>query len=466
MGSQGSNPFDRDRRTLPSKIGSGKAVARFSKMRRYLLASSMIGGSVTLVVLSLSFVGAFGPMVSWISGFYASVGLTGVDAVERASWLEVLTVIAGSFGMAWGVVDVSRLSQKIVIATSIILVTGAISPAFAFYGVLFDPFAPLTSVVLAAAAAAVYSGTESGMRKRVLEDLLGPRVSQATFDELLEAPSIPEFQGMVREVSVVTCRFFNHTELREKLEPAELLKMSNLFIRSASAFLISKGAYLDESSPELVRGSFGMLGRVGDHAGQACRAALELKARLRNLSQECETRWFQPLHFGIGIGTGQMTVGVYGSSHHGLFSAIGRETDFSRRLAQANLRYGSDVLIGPETYRLVQENFEVRPMEMFYDPASNSMTEIYQLLARRDGFPNEDRVRRDLFWQGIILMRERNFEAALDFFSRSRLPGSEDPPVAYYISRAQEGVAEPETRTSRLTREFAEEGHARLISLM
>jgi len=435
-------------------------------MRRYLLASFVIGGSVTLVILALYFAGTFGPMVSWISRFYTGIGLLGVDAVERAKWLEISAVIGGSFGVAWGVVDVSRLSQKILVAASVTLVTAGLSPTFAFYGILIDPFAPLTSVLLAAAAALFYSGTEIGMRKRVLEDLLGTRVSQATFDELLESSSIPELQGMVREVSVVTCRFLNHTELREKLEPAELLKMSNLFIRSATAFLISKGAYIDESGPELVRGSFGMLGRVGDHAGQACRAVLELKTRLRNLSQECETRWFQPLHFGIGIGTGRMTVGVFGSSQHGVFSAIGQETDFSRRLAHANLRYGSDVLISPETYRLVQESFEVRPMEMFYDPASNSMTEIYQLLARREGFPNEERARRDLFWHGIILMRERNFEAALDCFSRSRLPGSDDPPVAYYISKAQEGVSEPETRTSRLTRELTEEGHARLISLM
>ncbi len=41
---------------------------------------------------------------------------------------------------------------------------------------------------------------------------------------------------------------------------------------------------------------------------------------------------------------------------------------------------GSDLLIGPSTYPLVKDQFEFRPMEMFYDPEADLMTEVYQLL--------------------------------------------------------------------------------------
>lgn len=438
-------------------------------MRRYLLTSLTIGGSVALVVLGIYLAGGFDPMQIWLRDAYRSWKLFGsgtVGSVGSVGWLEMIALTSASLGIAWGVVDVSRLSQKVLVIVSITLVTVALSPTLALYGFFFDPIAPLTASLLSAAAALVYSRTEKGGRKRILEEVLGARVSQGVFDELLEAPSLPEFQGMVREASILTCRFLNHADLQEKLDPAELLKMSNLFIRTASTFLISKGGYLDESGPELIRASFGVFGRGVNHAEEACRAALELRARLRNLSQECETRWFQPLQFGVGISSGPLTVGVYGPPQHFFFSGAGTEMEFSRRLALANERYGSDLLIGPSTYRLVQGNVEVRPMELFYDPVSNSMTEIYQLLTRKEAFTDEDRIRRDLFWQGMILMRERNFEGALDCFSRSRLPGSDDPPVAYYIGRAQEGVAAPESRMARLTREFTEEGHARLITLM
>ena len=346
------------------------------------------------------------------------------------------------------------------------MVVFGVSPTLAGYNVFFEPFSSLTAVLLAAAGGFVFAGTEKGMRKRVLENVLGIRVTHATFDRLMDAEAPPDFGGAVREVTVLTCRLFNHGELREKLEPPELLKMSNLFLRSVSTFLMSRGAYLDESGPELVRVFFGMVEPADDHAEQACRSALELRARLKNLSQECESRWFQKLQYGVGISSGPMTVGVYGSKQHYFFSGIGAETDFSRRLAHANWRYGSDLLVGPATFPQVKDLFEFRPMEMFFDPEADLMTEVYQLLDTTEGLSEADRARRDLFWQGIILLRERKFDQALDHLSRSRLPGIEDGPAEYFIARAQEGVSAPTAQESENLRKLTEEGHARLISLM
>lgn len=434
-------------------------------MRRYLLTALTIGSAVTVVVLTLYFVGAFESMVIWLENSYGSLGIF-ADEMVRVRWLEIPLIALAAVGIAWWVIDVSRPFQKGLIALSGAFVLAGISPTFAFYGFLVDPFSILTAVVLSSVAALAYAGTERGLRKRVLEDVLGPRVSNFTFNELLEGQAPPDFKGATREVTVLTCRLFNYEGLQNLLEPSELMKLSNLFIRSVSNFLLSRGGYLDESSPELVRVSFGMLSPADDHASQACRTALELRSRLRNLGQECETRWFQPLQCGVGISSGRMTVGVYGTPGHFFFSGIGKVTDYSRRLALANIHYGSDLLIGPETYRLVEGEMEVRPMEMFYDPVTSRMTEIYQLLARSEQYPDEERARRDFFWQGIIHLREKNFEAALDCFSRSRLPGSDDAPAAYFISRSQEGVSTPEAPASRLVRELTDEGHARLISMM
>jgi len=433
--------------------------------RRYLLTALTIGSAVIVVVLTLYLVGAFEAMVAWLGNLYVSLGLFSGEFV-RIKWLEIPMIAVVAIGMAWWVIDVSRPFQKVLIASSGAFVLAGISPTFALYGYLVDPFAPLAAALLSSVAAFAYAGTERGLRKRVLEEVLGNRVSSFTFNELLEAADPPDFKGASRDVTVLTCRLFNYEDLQNLLEPSELMKVSNLFIRSVSTFLLSRGGYLDESSPELVRVSFGMLKPAEDHASQACRAALELRNRLRNLSQECETRWFRPLSCGVGISSGRMTVGVYGTPGHFFFSGIGEVTDYSRRLALANLRYGSDLLMGADAYRLVEGTMEVRPMEMFYDPVGNQMTEIYQLLAGAEQFPEEERRRRDLFWQGVIHLREKNFEAALDCFSRSKLPGSDDGPAAYFISRSQEGVATPESPSSRLVRELTDEGHARLISMM
>jgi len=435
-------------------------------MRRYIFTSLLIAGVASAIVLGLYFLGAFAAPTAWIDSTYRQRGIFDTGEVVRVQWLEILMILVGSVGVAWAVIDVSQVARKILVYGAISIVVFGISPTLAVYNILFEPFSSLTVVLLSAVGGFVYAGTEKGMRKRVLESVLGIRVTHATFDKLMDAKDPPDFGGAVRDVTVLTCRLFNHAELREKLEPAELLKMSNLFLRSVSNFLMSRGAYLDESGPELVRVFFGMLEPSDDHADRACRAALELRSRLKSLSHECEARWFKKLEYGVGISSGPMTVGVYGSKQHFFFSGVGAETDFSRRLAHANWRYRSDLLIGPSTYPLVKDQFEFRPMEMFYDPEADLMTEVYQLLDTTEALSEEDGGRRDLFWQGVILLREKKFDEALDHLSRSRLPGIEDGPVEYFIVRAQEGLSSPTAQESENLRKLTDDGHARLISLM
>lgn len=102
-------------------------------------------------------------------------------------------------------------------------------------------------------------------------------------------------------------------------------------------------------------------------------------------------------------------------------------------------------------------------MEMVYDPVACQLLEIYQLLVPVEQFSDEERERRDHFWRGVILFREKRREEALEAFSRARVPGVEDGPLAYFTAKVQDAVALPESRPLRLVRELTEEGHARLI---
>ncbi|MDA7922280.1 hypothetical protein N9B73_11030 [Verrucomicrobiales bacterium] len=435
-------------------------------MRRYVLTSLAIGCAVSVLVLTLLLVGAFESGAAWLEEFYVSRGFFDSDEYTRVRWLEIIVIAMGAVGVAWCVVDVSLPAQKILVALSILFVSLCVSPAMALYNVLFEPFSTMVSVFLAAGAGLVFAGTEKGMRKRVLEETLGDRVSREVFDGILAAPEPPDFAGSLREVTVLTCRLFNHSELRGKLEPTDLMGMNNLFIRSVSNFLKSRGGYLDESGPEMVRAFFGLHGAGEDHAVEACRAALELRSRLKNLSQECETRWFQKLHYGVGIETGEMTVGVYGANQRRSFSAIGADTDYSRRLAHANHRYGSDLLIGPDTFRRVEGRFDFRPMEMFYDPENDVLTEIYQLMGEAGSASEEEKARRDLFWKGVIYLREKKYEEALKHLSKAKNPSADDGPLAFFLGLAQDGISAPDTKAARNLRQLTEKGHARLSNLM
>jgi len=441
-------------------------------MRRYLIASILIGLVSLGAVVSLRYLGAYGASFSWLQVAYDKVGFiplpqSGLSEV-RWTWVEWGILLMTAFGVAWCVTDLTQVGQKVLIYLLAIVVVVGLSPTLALYGVTFPPFSSMTAATVSLLIGLIYAGTEQGMRKRVLENVLGARVSKETFTRLVNSNEKMPLEGGTYEASVLTCRLFNHSELKEKMEPADLVALTNRFLRNTADFLMSRGAYLDESSPDCVRVFFGLLVSNEDHAKQACLTALELKQRLYNLDGECENRWFQKPEHGIAVSSGQMTVGVYGSPRHYYFSGVGLTTDFSRRVSAMNRIYGSDVLISARTLQLAVNSMEVRPMEMVYDPESQLMTEVYELLASSDDFSDEARKCRDDFWEAIILYREKDYEKALDKFNQAAksAQGDEDKPLIFFVEMAQERLNRMGHESGASDSHEINQGHARLLNTL
>ena len=440
-------------------------------MRRYLIASMLIGMASFGSVFLLHSAGFYDGSVNWLQRAYNATDLFPLiqfGALQvRWLWMETGILLISAFGLAWCVTDIAQVGQKILIFLTSFIVVLCLSLTLALYGVIFPPFTALTAASISMVIGLIYAGTEKGMRKRVLQNVLGARVSKETFSRLINSPETVPLEGGTYEASVLTCRLFNHSALKKEMKANELIALTNRFLHNTADFLMSRGAYLDESSPDCVRVFFGLLTSGTDHAQQACQAALELKQRLGNLDAECESRWFhKPLH-GMAISSGEMTVGVYGSPRHYYFSGVGLITDFSRRIGDMNQIYGSDVMVSARTFQLASENIEVRPMEMVYDPESRIMTEVYELMALSDGFSEAERRSRDVFWEAMILYREKNYEKALEKFYQIEKSekAKEDLPLKFFISLTQECLAhgEPESGINGSMRKI---GHARLLNTL
>ncbi len=433
-------------------------------MSRYLLFSLCIGVGAALLASVAHLVGAFSPFVESLQATYKAQGVFLDGEVSRLVWLEILVILIAAVGISWAVVDLPNLPQKALIVLCGILLVVSLSPVLALHNWMFEPYSSVLAILLAALGGFIFSNSTLGMRKQTLTALLGSRISHRQFYQLMEQKEEPALRSNRREITVLSCRFVNHGELAEKLSAEDLAAISNFFLRSVRSFLLQQGAYVDEAGPEMVRGCFGMMDEELEHGEAACRAALPLRARLKNLSRECETRWFHPLLFGVGIETGEVTVGVFGDLNETRLSALGPVVDLSRRLSGANPRGVVGIVIGPKIFEKAADQIEVRPLEMFYDPEQRHLHEIYHLLETKEAFSEEGREGRDLFWKGIIHIREKRYEDALDAFSRSRAVSGHDSTVDYFVARMQEMIAPSESALLDTLDESPEKGHARLIN--
>lgn len=400
---------------------------------RYFKATLLIGFVVSLIVAALYESGAFARMDMVLWGF-----LGGLSAEPSPrSVVQYASFITMAFGIAWTTVDIYKRLLKTVVAVGAFLNVISAVWVLNFYYYFFSPFATIVAILLSFAIGFWYSQSAAGRRKQTLRLMFGDRLSRKTFYALVNSRQPLNFEGEEREASVLVCEFFNHEELMEALPVADHVAMTNLFLRTASDFLVEKGAYLDECDGESLRVIFGAPLPDDAHARDACEAALDLQLRLDNLNRECDAKWHKLLDYRIGINSGEIVTAAYGSQRLATFSVAGEPVEFARRLCAANIVYGTRTLIGTGTYELASDSVEVRPMELVRGRDQAVREEIYELLAKKDELNSEEIDRRDQFWKAIIYFREHRWDEAAAEFDALREANSGDLPVQFYLRRIE-----------------------------
>ena len=247
------------------------------------------------------------------------------------------------------------------------------------------------------------------------------------------------FDGELREATVLVCEIFNHEELLATLQTDKYVAMTNSFLQSATDFLVERGGYLDECDGENLRVIFG--GPLPDpgHAATACDAALDLSTKLEVVNRECLDTFGKMFDWRIGINTGEVIVAAYGSRRLGALSVSGEPAEFARRLCTANSIYGTRTMIGARTFALAEEAIEVRPMELIQrQPDDTGREEVYELIASRDQLSEPQRARRDLYWKGVVYFRGNLLDRALVTFLETREKYGPDGAVDFYVRRIEQ----------------------------
>ena len=402
---------------------------------RYFKATLLIGFISILAIGLLDATGWLRTLDAWTVQSLGHLSVTGTLARPTHAVAFLVGALL-AFAFAWTTADLARPANKTLVAFFgiLLLLTGAAT--LALYGVFVSPWPAVLMGLLSYVIGLCYGGSDSGSRKRMLQRLFGQRLSRKQFAQLVDSSLPMNFPGSEQDATVIVCEVHNHVDLLEALGPEDYVAMTNLYLKTASDYLVEAGGYLDECGGESLRVVFGAPLYREDHAIVASKAALEAVNRIDNLNKECDSRWHQRLDFRVGVNSGPMVAAAYGGTRLGSFSVAGTTVEFARRLCAACATYGCRILVGPETYAGASEFIEARPIELLRRPDGRRL-ELYEMLAPVNALSPERARSRDHFWKGVIFFRERKWDSAVEEFTKARIPGIPDSGLDAFVLRTE-----------------------------
>jgi class 3 adenylate cyclase len=305
------------------------------------------------------------------------------------------------------------------------------------YRIFFEPFPSIFASILALAATEGWIAFLRRNRSHLARTFFSDRLSNEEFQRLLEGAIPFEAQPKAYEVSVVCCDIADKYGLAEDREPSVFSEMTEKFIREITDSLVKAGGYIQAADGEGVLVIFGFPDCNVEHADKAVRVALDLVQDFRGRRQNngevlgnCDTH--------VGISSGTIVIAPPKDGLRPTLLASGESIELARRFCAANRRYGSNILIGTRTFDLASKAIVARPIDFLRGEDSPDRHEIYEPLWLAAEAKPEHIARRDSFWSGVLLYREKRWAEAYTEFQKAR--GSvdgDDPPLQFYLRRLE-----------------------------
>ena len=169
----------------------------------------------------------------------------------------------------------------------------------------------------------------------------------------------------VAERKVVTALFADlvgYTALGERLEPAVLARVLNGYFQRMSDAIHEHRGHVATFIGDGILAYFGALQPNPWQCDDAVRAALAMRAAIRDYNQELEAQGLPPLAVGIGIHRGPGLAGLVGCRERMEYAFVGRTVNLAARVQALTRTHQVDILVTEALREQLDPRFLLAPM--------------------------------------------------------------------------------------------------------
>ncbi|MFL5349064.1 MAG: adenylate/guanylate cyclase domain-containing protein [Hyalangium sp.] len=154
-----------------------------------------------------------------------------------------------------------------------------------------------------------------------------------------------------REVTILFSDIRDFTTLSETLPPQVVLALLDDYFGHMTHIVLERQGMVNKFLGDGMMACWGVPEHTEDHAEQAMRAALDMRAKLVELNAWRRQRGEPELRIGIGLHTGVVAAGMLGGTRQHEYTVIGDAVNVASRVEGLTKVVGTDILVSESTWK-------------------------------------------------------------------------------------------------------------------
>ena len=360
---------------------------------------------------------------------------TVLDNLQRQMFIKKLSPTTASAVTAFLALGLSLLGAATAsITTTLVLGAAAIGMiialafAAAAIGIWMPLAVPLVALVFSLVGILAFKYYLEGRQHRFIKNAFKYYVSGEVIDQIISDPEKLRLGGERKELTMFFSDIAGFTSLSEAMDPVKLGKFINRYLTAMSEVILARGGTLDKYEGDSIVAFWNAPLADVDHAQHAVEAAIECQNRLSVLMADFKQEFGVAPKMRIGIHTGIVTVGNFGSNERFNYTVVGDAANLASRLEGANKAFGTTILISDQTRQALKTKIPCRKVADIRVLGRSEVVTVFEPLATGDGEAFE-RVRK--------VFESSDLGAAITGFKAM----TGDPVAAAYVRRLETEIS-------------------------
>ena len=202
------------------------------------------------------------------------------------------------------------------------------------------------------------------LRQKLREISMKKRLKQLVSEQVLDVMQKTDIRLVprIRKVSILFTDIRGFAELTEKMSPQEIVDLLNRhYFLPLDRIVFECNGTLDKHIGDSVMAIFGAPVAYEDDAVRAVACAVRMREKMAEINSKILKKRNLRIPVGLGIGTGDAMVGMFGSPIKKEYTVLGTPVNLASRLER--LASEDQILICNETFRMVQDAFRTEKID-------------------------------------------------------------------------------------------------------